>query len=258
MSTHQGKLQRTVYAATLLLIALLGIIAAILWSEKSGKPPVIEQETLRTVVIQRSGYADIALEYLQSQWRLTSPCQATANPQRVQAFAQLLTPATHSYDAMEVDLAAAGLVDPLATITLNGIALKVGGTDLSGDRRYIQRGSVVEFAPEWILSLVQGGTSAFATLSVFPDALTSVSTHSNDKNASPSELRQWQALTANQVLAWPLKDNVPKLIQRYPISYQSPTESGQMQVHEFDAFSAVVKSDAHCAYIISNAALPSH
>ena len=257
MSTHQNKLRRTVYSATLLLIVLLGIIAAILWSEKSSKPIAVEQEALRTVAIKRAGYADITLEYLQSQWHLTSPCEATANPQRVQAFEQLLIPATHSYDAKEVDLEAAGLVDPLAFITINGTALKIGDTDLSGDRRYIQRGSDVEFAPEWILSLVQGGTSAFAMLNVFPDALASVSTHSTNSNVKPSELQQWQALTANQVIAWPLKENMPELVQRYSLSYKSPTESGQMVVHEYEAFSAIVKSDTHCAYIISNAALPS-
>ena len=257
MTTHQSKLQRTVYVAGLLFIALLGIIALILWTEKSNKPIVVEKKALRTVAIQRPGYADIALEYKQSQWQLTSPCQAVANPQRIQAFEQLLTPATHHYDASEVDLAAAGLLDPLAIITINGSALKVGETDLSGDRRYIQRGTDVEFAPEWILSLVQGGTSAFANLSVFPDALTSMNTGSINTNASSSELQQWQALTANQVIAWPLKDNVPELVQRYSIDFKSPTESGQMVVHEYEAFSAVVKSDKHCAYIVSNAALPS-
>lgn len=257
MSTHQGKLQRTVYAATVLLIALLGIISVILWSEKSAQPIVVEKKALRSVAIQRPGYADIALEYQQSQWLLTSPCQANANPQRIQAFEQLLNPASHHYDASEVDLSAAGLVDPLAIITINGSALKIGETDLSGDRRYLQRGSDVEFAPEWILSLVQGGTSAFAALNVFPDALISLSAKNIEKNTSPSELQQWQSLSANQVIAWPLKENIPELVQSYSIKYKSPTETGQMVAHEYEAFSALVKSDEHCAYIVSNAALPS-
>ncbi|MFK8075101.1 MAG: hypothetical protein AB8B84_00850 [Granulosicoccus sp.] len=255
MITHQSALQRSVYIAALLLIALLGIIAIILWTEKSGRPLAVEKNALRTVAIQRPGYADIVLEYTQSQWQLTSPCQAIANPQRVQAFEQLQSPATHSYDAREVDLAEAGLLDPLAVITINGTNLKVGETDLSGERRYIQRGADVEFAPEWILSLVQGGTSAFANLNVFPDALTAVNAGSID--TSTSQLQQWQALTANQVIAWPLKVNVPELVQRYSINFISPTESGQMIVHEYEAFSAITKSDEHCAYIVSNAALPS-
>lgn len=258
MRTHHSKLQRTAIAAGGFLAALIALIIALVWSDRKDQTSSPTAEELRSVVIQRPNFAEIRLELLDAQWQLTAPCIAIANNQRVDAFEQLLQPAAHGYAAAEVDLEAAGLRNPLATVVINGDAIEIGATDLTGERRYIQRNSRVEFAPEWILSLIQGGTSAFAQLDVFPGTLNSLSVKNGNATqaSSVSELQQWQALTANQVITWPLIDNPPELLQSHVIEFDSSLENGELVVNQYDAFSAIVKTDNHCAYIINNSALP--
>ncbi len=262
MRSRHKQTQRTIAAGSVLLVSLVGLIVFLQWSDRqdhlTGDIQEDSSQSLHAIGIQRPGFADMRLALIDSQWQIQEPCLADVNPQRMQAFSSLQKPASHSYAAAEVDLLAAGLIEPLATVSLNDTTLHIGNTDLSGERRYIQRNDRIEFAPEWILSLLQGGTSAFAHLIVFPDAMTSLSIQQADGAAVDiaDHIMQWQTLSANQVISWPMKDDEPELRQTYTLAYESPSKNGQLRVNVYDAFSAVLHSDAHCAYVVSNDALP--
>jgi len=262
--THGQKVQGLLYLAGATFAALLGIITFIIFSERSAQyeqqaQRSTSQKTLKNLKIDRPGAPAISMTHNGEYWSMTDPCQIAINEQRLQPLFALREPSSFTYPASEVDLQAAGLVEPLATVTFNDTKILIGGPDLQGSRRYVQRGGSVEFAPEWILSLLQGGVTALASTELFPSSLSamSVSDSSNGESQEATTLSEWQTLQASQIVNWPIEDSLSKAIKTYRVDTQENTEPTQWSVVVHETFTAWVKSDSQCAYIVENDVMPS-
>ena len=215
MSSHTQLLQRWIAV----LLAAIGILATLmmyqLWRDSQTDlqlpPGNVDASTIR---IEREGFEDITLARNGASWSIKTPCELSANEQRLEPLLGALTPGVHQYEASEVDLQAAGLVSPLAIVTINETAYRIGNTDLSGERRYVQRGNQVAFVPEWVLSLVNGGITALADLAVFAEPIEQL-TLTDDQGSeivlsTADQLRPWQDLSAQQIITWPPEDTAPQ------------------------------------------------
>ena len=113
--------------------ALMCLMAFIIWQDTQRNSAniqhTIEAENIRIV---RDGFPDIELIKRQENWHAENPCSIIANTQRLTPLLNTLTPAAHQYTASEVDLEAAGLLQPQASVFLNGTEHRIGNTDLNG------------------------------------------------------------------------------------------------------------------------------
>lgn len=284
-------MKRWVLIASGTLVLMLVGIATLLWSEARQRDALGNKQenlhnTLNSLVIQRTGKADIKIRLEEGRWQIHEPCTINVNENRLQPLLSIVSPAAFSYAAVEVDLEAAGLLNPVATIIANNQRIDIGNTDLSGERRYVQRGERVEFAQEWILPLLDGGLSALSALELFDDAITSVTVGElspaqegisddnanelpqvqegiNDKkvneltqghNSISDDAQLWQQLTAQQIVPWPLADSAPQSPQ-YAVTVHSETDERRLEAFTTPAFTAIVFEGARCAYLLPNEAL---
>lgn len=261
--THTQKTRRLVIAASLLLVALMGIVGGVLWTDArnaASLPPV--QSDVLNIRIQRPDFPDMVLQAdTNGHWSMTDPCVLPANEKRLQPLLDALSPAVHSYAAVDVDLEAAGLLDPEALIIMNDEELALGITDLSGQRRYLQRGDRVEFVPEWILSLVNGGLSALVSPDIFPPSLDKL-VIASDQSAEPAlltiragELAAWQALQAQQVVTWPLEDSEPAKGSRQLIASTGDQEL-KLTLLLYTRYAALHPENTDCAFLLPSTSLP--
>jgi len=265
MATHSQKLNRLTVLASTALLLLLGSIGYIQWQDKTqlAQRDAAYQTLLRSlksIDISRPGVDTIQLRLSGQEWFIQQPCMAQANPLRVEPLSKLLTSSEHTYTALEVDMEAAGLEQPLARLTLNENTIAIGNTDLSGDRRYIRRNDRIEFAPEWILSLIQGGLSAMANLEVFPNGLKSISIQNTEQASdqiAPLDIEEWKSMTANQVIDWPIKDNDDILNATHKLIYDDGLANREVRLLQYQRYSVIVGTNDQCAYIIDNNIMPS-
>lgn len=261
--TQMQKTHRLVIAASVLLVVLLSIVVIVLWTDArhaaSALPARAEVQRVR---IQRPDFPDMVLQAdTAGQWSMTEPCLLPVDTQRLQPLLGALAPATHSYAAADVDLETAGLLQPQAVIIMNDQALALGLTDLSGERRYLQRGERVEFVPEWVLSLVNGGLSAMASLAIFPQTLDElvVLTNSDTQPASltvqADQLPAWQALAAQQIVTWPLQDAEPPA-ESHTLIGRAGNQELKLTLQVYRRYAALRFENAGCAYLLPTSSLP--
>ncbi len=260
MTGHTQSVKRwtTILGAT--FCVLVAGISYQLWQDaKSINVQQPLDDLASTVRIVRPDFADMNLARNDEGWQIQSPCNLAVNVQRLQPLLSALTPSTFQYQADEVDLEAAGLVTPLATVYINEQQYRIGHTDLRGERRYVQRGNTVEFAPEWVLSLVNGGMTALAKLELFTAPLQLlVRMEENGTShdlSSPQILESWQGISAQQIISWPPPAGEPSLDYRL----QATDINGNAQtlmVYNTKQFTAVKHEEAACAYILDTDSLP--
>jgi hypothetical protein len=259
-------MQRLIAGASVSLAMLLTVIVAVQWNEGTrNQESNRSTSNTKTIRIQRPGFPEIILQRgVHGGWSITEPCVLPANAQRLQPLLDALTPAAISYAATEVDRDTAGLTQPAAVVFLDEVANLLGQVDLSGERRYVQRGERISFAPEWVLSLVNGGLSALASLNVFPDTLDTIASGpiaGGDVESSmpdipdPVELATWQALTAQQIVTWPLEDE-ESAIRTTQLSAQVKGRWTDFSLNTYARFAAIHFENAACAYILPLSSLP--
>lgn len=249
--------------------ALLIIIATIIWSDRNPISSLQQTHALPSrLQIQRPGHIELVMhKQAENEWTLQEPCTLPVNAQRLTPLLNALRPSAHTYNASEVDLQAAGLTQPLSTVLLDDTQVLIGNTDLKGERRYIMRDSNVQFAPEWILSLIDGGISAFANLSMFAFDFQQVEATHTDGSAillSNTDPLWWQELSAQQIVTWPIKDNgtsevslqLSFLSDSSNSSGISESEKQLATVHRYENFDAVTFEASDCAYILPSDTLP--
>lgn len=267
MATREQILKRWIIIASTTLAMLIVGIATLIWSE-SIKENAFKKEqgnlqnSLRSLEILRPGKVDIKLTAIDDHWKIQEPCNIAVNQKRLEPLLSIALPAAFSYDAKEVDLEAAGLINPLATIIANNQRIDIGNTDLSGDRRYIKRDDRVEFVPEWILPLLEGGLSALSELTLFQSPINSlrVDTLIDGQRIISEDPTKWQQLSAQQIVVWPLDENAgaskqATLHPQYAATINSENAEKHLQVFMTTAFAAIVFEDASCAYLLPNDAL---
>lgn len=241
--------------AGVLALSLL-VIAGVLWQERRARPLALlpDARGVSRIEIERSGRATIELARENGDWRVVAPCALAANTARIEPLLEALAIDGPGYAASEVDLPAAGLDAPAATLRLDGRELSLGATDLSGQRRYLRRGERVALIPEWVLPLLDGGLSALADPVLFdlpPRALRRVEPAPGALDVAP-----WTALTASQIVAWPLAD-APRAARRARLvaTLEDGTER-RLDVETNPDWSAIRVDGGGCALLVAADALP--
>lgn len=195
-------------------LALAGVFAVLLgvigWLEFGQKPAVtVASADITNIVITRSGHADIVLAQESAEWHMTQPYALKANAQRIEPLLSLGTANFAGYDIAEVDMDASGLNTPGASITIGAREFQLGLTDAQGDRRYALVNNKVSFVPEWVWSLVHGGVTAFADLSVFDELPNDVYLRSGNTAHKLDNVEQWRSLQADKIVVWPDERKTP-------------------------------------------------
>lgn len=261
--THSRKAQRLAIAGSVLLLILLASIAALWWADNRNSGQSAGSHPPGTSLrIERPGFPSISVQQqADDQWQIVEPCLLPAHMQRLQPLLSALMPAAHSYASQDVDLDAAGLITPEAIVYLDEERLALGTTDLSGERRYLQRGDRVEFVPEWLLSLVNGGLSALAVTTLFPGGLDALQLEPLLPEQTDAEivdresLTFWRSLSAQQIVTWPLSGNEMSSGYRTLLA-ESAGEQLTLTVYDFQRFAAIRFENASCAYIVNRSSLP--
>ena len=131
-----------------------------------------------------------------------------------------------------------------------------GAADVSGERRYAMLGERVLLVPEWVLSLVNGGVSAFADLSVFGESIASLHIGIDGDEAAPIDATDWQTITASQIVDWPIADMPLTTRQaRLDIRFVDNT-SRTLEYTGTERYGVFHYAGAAYAYIVNNADLP--
>ena len=156
------KQQRTLLIALLAACAVMAAAIAYIQQNDTQKTlPGLNSDSIDRISIIQSNGQSIVLERQDDQWQITEPKKHAANGNRVDPLLSIASIAP-SYPSNEVDLRAAGLETPNASITFNNKRFDIGGLDVSGKRRYAQSDGQVYFFPEWIAPFIDGGVSALA------------------------------------------------------------------------------------------------
>ncbi len=205
MNTHAAKRTRLTFILVGVLALLIGIIG---WMEFGQQIKTTQDaNAIQHIVINRTGHPAIEIVHEQSNWRMTKPYSLNANAQRIEPLLALGSATFDGYNTSEVDMAATGLASPGASMILGGREFLLGNTDASGDRRYALVDGKVSFVPEWVWSLLHGGTTAFAELAVFNGLSENVYLKSdNSPESKPGSAELWQALQADKILPWPVEN----------------------------------------------------
>lgn len=240
-------------------IVLAGLLVAI--AVISYQPPPLEKEprsadAVQQIRIERPGRPDILLKRQGDSWQLTRPYILAANVQRIEPLIGALSAHAEGYAKSEVDLLASGLEQPLATVSIDQRSYALGATDISGERRYALLNERVLLVPEWVLSLVNGGVTAFADLNVFNASIASLHISVDGGEAKPGEVADWQAITANQVVDWPIADMPPATRQARLDIRLIDNASRTLEYTGTERYGVFHYADAAYAYIVNNADLP--
>lgn len=247
---HAAKRRRlttlAVGSAVVLVTAALLVAREDAQQQRAQAPTARNPEIIR---IQRPEHADLVLERDNNTWQITAPCALLVNQQRLSPLLEALNTPAASYSAAEVDTEAAGLDAPLATLVLDDESIIIGGVDVSGARRYVQSADRVELVPEWILSLVGGGLSAFASNDVFAGKVTQVLIA--ERALDVDAVGAWNGLSSGQTIEWPLKDVLPP--DSFEIDASITLANGtthKVQVTGNAEWQALVLDGAGCARLL--------
>lgn len=201
MSTHSSRRTLITIALACVFLLSLGLIGWMEFGHSRAAPQAIT--SIDSIIIERDGYADITLVKAGSIWKMTSPYELIANAQRIDPLLSLGTAAFEGYDKAEVDMPATGLNSPGASITIGSREFSLGETDVDGQRRYTLVDDKVSFVPGWVWSLVHGGVTAFADLSVFTQLPEDTYLIKGNDITKLTNADQWKELQADKISDWP-------------------------------------------------------
>lgn len=144
----------------LLNVLLLTGVAALafwLWRDTPPVAPVSElaPAAVQRIAVERRGERSLELVRADSGWRLQVPRELPASQQHLElllGFLQL--PVTARYPSAEVDLAGAGLIAPLLTVSFNESRYVFGGLDPLGQQRYLLHEDEVLLVREGVSALL--------------------------------------------------------------------------------------------------------
>ena len=211
MSRQSAKRNRLI----LILLATLAVLGAAIYKLQQDKQQPTAQlttsGTINSITITRENFPAIDLVRDQSEWRMSAPYAIPANKQRIEPLLSLLTLPDAGYTQTEVDMNAAGLNNSNTSITLNDSTFILGNPDITGERRYVLFNDKVSFVPEWVWSLINGGVTAFADLTVFPNIAEPLFIEDNGNIDALTNIDQWAALQADKIIAIPPSPNAQNL-----------------------------------------------
>jgi len=247
--SHTAKRQQLTWVlAAVLLLLLLGI-AYELKQSSTTTAPIRRVEDITKITIERQGAATIELE-LHDSWRITAPIQMQANDQRIVPLLTVYTNPDPGYALSDVDLAATGLDKPKATLSFNGYVIDIGNVAIDGGRSHARHGERVSFVPDWVLSLVNGGISAFADLTVWGESLQSIKLDDGTELDSVA-LVEARSLSAQQLVLWP-RDDAPATLSVHQVQATTTIEEQNWTITVTERYTALQAEHSAYAYIATS------
>jgi len=255
MATHAQRRLRMIIALSLLLVLLLATIGFIQLREQPA-PTITSTNEVARIQIERPQRATIVLQRTGDKWWITEPYRLLANAQRIEPLLGALSSADTGYTRDEVDIAATGLDQPQALVSIDTRLYTLGDKDVSGERRYAQLDERVILVPEWVLSLVNGGVTAFADLRIFIEPIHSLQLVSSDAQPRTLEHANWQELTARQIVDWPI-DDMPTITHQARLTVHTANDDARdVELLFTERYAALHVLDASYAYIVELTDLP--
>lgn len=152
-------------------LILLAIVIALLWLSQREQAPEEEAATLSTletedielIQIAREGKVNLRLERQQSQWILTAPFNARANPTRVNLLLSLLKAPVHG-EFQPMDQAALqqfGLSDPEVILSMNNEQFAFGGVESISENRYVLHQGMIFLVQDDVTPLLTASAGSF-------------------------------------------------------------------------------------------------
>ncbi|MCX4192874.1 DUF4340 domain-containing protein [Methylophaga sp. OBS1] len=152
-------------------LILLAIVIALLWLSQREQAPEEEAATLSTletedielIQIAREGKVNLRLERQQSQWILTAPFNARANPTRVNLLLSLLKAPVHGeFQPMdEAALQQFGLSDPEVILSMNNEQFAFGGVESISENRYVLHQGMIFLVQDDVTPLLTASAGSF-------------------------------------------------------------------------------------------------
>ncbi len=211
MGSQSTKRNRLILILLATLVALGAVIYSIQQNKQQPTAQLTTSDTIDSIAITRDGFPDIKLVKRQDQWQMLKPYAIPANSQRIEPLLSLLTLPDAGYAQTDVDMNATGLNNSATSITLNNATFTLGNPDITGERRYVLFNDKVSFVPEWVWSLINGGVTAFADLTVFPNLAEPIFIEDNGNVDALDNLAQWAALQADKIIALAPSPNAPAM-----------------------------------------------
>ena len=143
----------------LAMVALLGVaVFAELRRENAIARDVLthlDPDAVRTLSVTCQGCTKRRFEKIDGHWRMREPRDAAASDERVARLAAIVAaPVRYRRPASELDPAKVGLAPPVATLEVDGLALKFGTTDAIHNDRYAEVGDTIALVPDRFSALL--------------------------------------------------------------------------------------------------------
>jgi len=149
-----------------LLAMVVGLAGVVLWKPGSNPPEsppslaACAPDAVTRVIIERTGHATVTLARTGTAWRLETPFTAPANAYRIRTLLDLCQASSHShYPMASVDLALLELAPPLAVVHMDGVELRLGGTESVEGQRYVLFKDTVHLIQDSLYPMEDDATS---------------------------------------------------------------------------------------------------
>lgn len=160
-----------------LLLAVVGL-GLLAWLEPGREPvpqPIkitaLDPAAIERIRIERP--ADVVeMVRTNERWRLTLPLAALANSIRTDAIVSIAAIESLGHQPINnLDLAAYGLVEPKARLSLNDITIDFGGTTPLDNRRYVRVGDTLHLIPDLRYYQLIGHWSGYVSLRLLEEGI---------------------------------------------------------------------------------------
>lgn len=158
-----------------LLVVVLGLGVLIWWDrdrEEPGPPLTpLKAEQVTRIVLEHPGQAPVRLEKHDGAWRLTAPVQAATDGFEVNGILALADQELKATLDAGVDVKALELEPAKYRVTLNDVAIDVGGSEPIKFRRYVRSGGVIGLIEDPPSAALDADFSDLVSKSVVPQGV---------------------------------------------------------------------------------------
>jgi hypothetical protein len=160
-------------------LVLLSIVIALLWLSQREQPAEqqtstlssLDTEAVELIQIERDGKVNLRLERQQSQWVLTEPFNARANPTRINLLLSLLKAPVHG-EFQPMDQAALdqfGLSNPDVILSMNSEQFAFGGVESLSENRYVLHQGMIFLVQDDVTPLLTASAGSFVDNRLIPE-----------------------------------------------------------------------------------------
>lgn len=156
----------------LLLVAALGVAVWLTPPRSVDRPEPLttrEASEIREIRLQNRNGTDLRLSRRGDGWWMSSPYPVAANRGRIGLLLNILsTPSHESFPAPESGLEEFGLAPPGARLTLDDLAIEMGGTHPYNHQRYLRIGDRIHLIQDIFPHHLMAAAEAYVSPALLP------------------------------------------------------------------------------------------